>query len=151
MGFEAILMQILTIQRDSKHSNGNSNHSKGIRNQIRNNRKGFEDFESNFEPFERDSNHSNANSNHSKGIRSIRKQILTIWKGFVAFELKFELFNRVIPCQISTKKSLPPPIWTKIGSYTVLVQTLIHCEFQRSMLYGFRVRARRKNWFLGKF
>ena len=42
------------------------------------------------------------------------------------------------------KKSLPPPIWTKIGSYTVSVETLIHSEFQRSMLYGFRVRTRRK-------
>ena len=29
----------------------------------------------------------------------------------------------VIPCQINTKKSLPSPIWTKIGSYTVLVKT----------------------------
>ena len=50
----------------------------------------------------------------------------------------------VIPCQINTKKSLPPPIWTKIGSYTVSVETLIHSEFQRSILYGFRVRARQK-------
>jgi len=32
----------------------------------------------------------------------------------------------------------------KIGSYTVSVETLIHSEFHRSMLYGFRVRARRK-------
>ena len=40
------------------------------------------------------------------------------------------------------KKSLPPPIWMKIGSYTVSVETLIHSEFQHSMLYGFGVRAR---------
>ena len=52
--------------------------------------------------------------------------------------------HRVIPCQINTKKSLPPLICTKIGSYTVSVKTLIHSEFQCSMLYGFRVRARRK-------
>ena len=67
-------MQIRTIQRDSKHSNGNLNHSKGIRSlrmEIRTIRKGFEAFESKFESFERDSNHSNPNSNHSKGIRSI--------------------------------------------------------------------------------
>ena len=42
------------------------------------------------------------------------------------------------------KKSLPPLIWTKIGSYTVSVESLTHSEFQLSMLYGFRVRARRK-------
>jgi len=42
------------------------------------------------------------------------------------------------------KKTLPPRIWTKIGYYTVSVETLIHSEFQRSMLYGFRIRARRK-------
>ena len=55
-----------------------------------------------------------------------------------------EIEHWVIPCQINTKKSLPPPIRTKIGSYTVSVKTLIHSEFQCSMLYGFRVRARRK-------
>jgi len=38
----------------------------------------------------------------------------------------------------------------KIGSYTVSLETLIHSEFQRSMLYGFRVRET-KNEFLGKF
>ena len=32
----------------------------------------------------------------------------------------------------------------KIGSYKVSVEALIHSEFQRSMLYGFRVRARQK-------
>ena len=43
-----------------------------------------------FEPFERDLKHSNANSNHSKGIRRIRLQILTIRKGFEAFEFKIQ-------------------------------------------------------------
>ena len=64
-------------------------------------RKGFEAFEVKFEPFERDSKYLNVNSNHSKEIRSIRIQILTIWKGseamqiltiqkwFEAFECKF--------------------------------------------------------------
>ena len=37
---------------------------------------------------------SNANSNDSKGIRSIWMKILTIRKGFEAFENKFELFER---------------------------------------------------------
>ena len=57
--------------------------------QIRTIRKGFEAFESKFEPLERDSKHSNANSNHSKGIRSIWMQILTIWTTFEEFECKF--------------------------------------------------------------
>ena len=65
--------------------------------------------------------------------------------------INFFYFYRVIPCQINTKKSLSPPIWTKIGSYTVSVKTLIHSEFQRSSLYGLRVRARQKIDFLGKF
>ena len=51
--------------------------------------KGFEAFDSKFEPFEIDSKHSNACSNHSKGIWSIRMQILTIRKGFEEFECKF--------------------------------------------------------------
>ena len=57
-------MQIQTIRGDSKHSNENSNHFKGIRSvrmQIWN---GFEAFQSKFEPLEKDSKHSNANSNH---------------------------------------------------------------------------------------
>ena len=85
-------MQILAIERDSNHSNANSDHSKGIqsiRMQIRTFRKGFEAFECKFEPFERDLKHSNANSNHSKGIWSIWMQILNIRKGFEAFECKF--------------------------------------------------------------
>ena len=71
-------MQILTIrkgfeafERDSKHSNAKSNHSKEIRSfriQIQTIRKGFEVFETKFETFERDSKHSNAHSNHSKEI-----------------------------------------------------------------------------------
>ena len=39
----------------------------------------------------------------------------------------------------------------KIGSYTVSVETLIHSEFQRSMLYDFRVRARWKIDFYENF
>ena len=42
------------------------------------------------------------------------------------------------------KKILPPTDLNEIGSSTVLVKKLIHSEFQRSMLYDFRVRARRK-------
>ena len=69
-------MQILTIR---KH----------IQMQIRTFRKGFEGFESKFEPFKRNSKHSNGNFNHLKGIRSIQMQILTIQKGFEAFKCKF--------------------------------------------------------------
>ena len=50
----------------------------------------------------------------------------------------------VIPCQINTKKSLPSPISTKLGFYTVSVEILTHSEFQHSAMYGFRVRTRRK-------
>ena len=113
---------LLTFERDSKNTNANSNHLKGILNnpmQIRTIRKGFKAFEAKFEPFERDSNHSNAhsnnskgfeafeckfepfetdlkfskqNSNHSKGIWSIRMHIWIIQKGLEAFETKFESF-----------------------------------------------------------
>ena len=51
-------MQILTIEKDSKHSNANSNHSKGIqviRNQIWSIRTRFEAFECKFEPSKGDS------------------------------------------------------------------------------------------------
>ena len=95
---------------DLKHSNANSNHSKGIRTiqmQIRSITKGIEAFKSTLETLERDSNHSNVNSNHSKGmwsiqikfsnhlkgIRSIQMQILTIRKGFEVFKCKFEPFE----------------------------------------------------------
>ena len=80
------------FEKDSKHSNANSNHSKGIRSirmQIRTIQKGFEVFECKFEPFERDSKYSNANSNHSKGILSNQMQIRTIRNGYEAFECKF--------------------------------------------------------------
>ena len=78
-----IHIQIQTIWKDSKHSNVNSNHSKGSRIIW----KGFEGFKS---KFERDSKHSNENSNHSKGVRTIQFQIQTIWKGL---ECKFESFE----------------------------------------------------------
>ena len=40
-----------------------------------------------------DSNHLSANFNHSNQTRSIQMQILTISKGFEAFERKFEPFE----------------------------------------------------------
>ena len=62
---------LVAFKPNLKHLNANSNHSKGIRNmqmQIRTIQKGFEVFESKFDPLERD---SNTNSNHSKGIGTI--------------------------------------------------------------------------------
>ena len=70
-GFEAFECKFEPFEKDSKGSNANSNHSKGIRSiqlEILTIRKGFKAFECKFEPFERDSKHSNGNSNHSKGI-----------------------------------------------------------------------------------
>ena len=81
------------FERDLKHSNPSSNHSKRIRSiwikfepfetdsnhskgiwsiriQNRTPRKEFEAFECKFEPFKRDSKHLNANSNHSKGLEA---------------------------------------------------------------------------------
>ena len=61
--FEAFECTFKPFERDSKHSNGNLNHSKGIgsiRIQIQTIRKRFK--------------HSNSNSNYSKKIRSIRMQ-----------------------------------------------------------------------------
>ena len=52
-------------------------------------RKEFEALVSKFKPFERDSMLSNPIWNLSKGIQGIRIQILTIRKGFEAFECKF--------------------------------------------------------------
>ena len=95
-GLEAFEFKFEPFEKDSKHSNANSNHSKGIRSiqmQIRTIQKGFKAFECKFEPFEKnskdskiirsilikfetfesDSKHLNANSNDLKGKRSIRK------------------------------------------------------------------------------
>ena len=87
MEIRAIQMLIRTLfERDSKHSDPNSNHLKRIRSiriHILNIRKGLD-----------------ANSNHSKGIRSnqmqirttrkgIRMQVRSFLKGFEAFECKF--------------------------------------------------------------
>ena len=97
-------MQILTIQikfeafeSNSKHSNANSNHSKEIRsiwiqilmdlkhsNANSNHSNQIPSFERKFELFEWE-----LNGNHSNQIQSIRKQILTIWIKFEAFECKF--------------------------------------------------------------
>ena len=82
-----------TFERNSNHSNANSNHSKEIlanhSNEVRSSRMQtwtirttFKALECKFEPFERDSNHSNANSNRSNDIQTIWMQILTIQKGF---------------------------------------------------------------------
>ena len=93
--FKAIECKFEPFERDSKQSNENSNHSKGIltiRMQIRIIRTRFEAMEWKFKPFERNSNHSNelwsigkdlkqwnANWNHLKGILTIRMR-------FEAFE-----------------------------------------------------------------
>ena len=56
-GFEAFKFKFEPFERDLKHSNANSNHSKGIqsiRMQIQTIQKGFEAFEWKFESFERD-------------------------------------------------------------------------------------------------
>ena len=78
--FEAFECKFEPFERDSKHSNANSNPSK---------RTNLEAFECKFEPFERDSKHSNANSNYSNRIQIIQIQIRTTQKGFEAFEYKF--------------------------------------------------------------
>ena len=76
-------MQIRTIrkgfeafERDSLHSNPNSNHSKKTAKANWIHSKGIRSIgrqtltiQTELEPFERDSKHSNANSKHSKGIR----------------------------------------------------------------------------------
>ena len=83
-GFKAFECKFEPFERDLKHSNANSSHSKGfqsIRMQILSIRKGFEAFKTDskhskqirsirkrFEAFKTDLKHSNANSNHLKGI-----------------------------------------------------------------------------------
>ena len=100
-GFQAFKFKFEVFERDSKHSNANSKHSKvigSIRMQIRAIRKGFVAFKCKFEPFERVSKHSNeirairkgskylnANSNRLKGIGSIQMEMLTTRKVFEAF------------------------------------------------------------------
>ena len=67
-GFEAIECKFDQLERDVKHSNPISNHSKGIRSirmQILTIRKGFEPFECKFEALQ--------------WIRSIRIHIRTTW------------------------------------------------------------------------
>ena len=84
------------FERDSKHSNVNSNHSNGaqiIWTQIWTFRKRFGAFEYKFQSLQKDSKHSNPNSNFSKGIRSTQIQILTIRQAFKAFKCKFEPFE----------------------------------------------------------
>ena len=70
-GLEAFEFKFEPFERDSKHSNANSNNSKVIRiiwMQIQ---------------------------TIQKDIRNIRMQIRTIRKGFIAFECKFETFEEV--------------------------------------------------------
>ena len=79
-GFEAFEWKFEPLEKDLKNSNGNSNHSKGIRSirmeirtiqkivrsiriQIRTIRKGFEALKSKFDSFKRDLKLSNGNSN----------------------------------------------------------------------------------------
>ena len=64
-GFEAFEYKFELAEKESKDSNPNWNHSKGIWNtriQIWAIRKGFKAFESKFKRFERDSKHLNAGS-----------------------------------------------------------------------------------------
>ena len=80
-GFKAFESKFEPFETDLKHSNANSNNSKGfwrILIEIRAIWKGLE-------AFEWDSKHSNGNSKHSKVIGSFRMQIRTIRKGFEAF------------------------------------------------------------------
>ena len=56
-GFEAFEFQLQPFERDSKHSNANSNHSNGIRSiqmPIQNVRTGIEALECKFQQFEQD-------------------------------------------------------------------------------------------------
>ena len=75
----------------------------------------FELFEFTFECFESLSIGSNFNLNASNLFRIVRIWIRMLRIPIGSFHVKS-----------TQKKSLPPPIWTKIDSCTVLVQTLIH-------------------------
>ena len=74
--FEAFYWKFEPFERNSKHSNVNSNHSKEIRSIL------------NLQPFERDSKHSNAHSNHSKNIRSIRMSNSNHSKGIQSIQIQ---------------------------------------------------------------
>ena len=105
-GFEAFQCKLEPFEKDSKHSNPNSNHSKCFEtfeckfeqlergskhsNPNSNHSKGFKAFKCKIQTFEKDSKYSNPNSNHSKGIQSNRMQIRTNQRGFEAFNSKFE-------------------------------------------------------------
>ena len=106
--FDTFEFKFEPLKPNSKHSNGNSNFSKGIQsilmqkwnplNGIRTIQMHIESdshhLSSNFNyQVEQDSKRLNANSSYSKGIRSIWMQILTIWKKPEAFECKFEPFQ----------------------------------------------------------
>ena len=74
-GFESFECKFETFERDSKQSNPNLNHSKGIQivpMEIGMIEKGFKASESKLKRLQMDLKHSNANSNHSKGIRAFK-------------------------------------------------------------------------------
>ena len=128
-GFEDFKCNFEPFERDSKHLNANSIHSKGIRSiqlQVQSIRKGFEAFECKFEPFKRDSKHSNANSNNSKGFLSVQNGNSNHWKGNgsiwiqiwilqTRFECKFYPFER------NSKHSIANSIDSK-GIRSILMQ-----------------------------
>ena len=81
--FDTFVWKFYPFERDSKCSNANSNHSKGIQSismQIR--------------TFERDLKHLYTNSHPSNEIRSIRMLLLSIRTRFEALECIFEPFER---------------------------------------------------------
>ena len=76
-GFEAFECKFEPFERDSKYSNANSNHSKGIqsiRMPIRGIRIQILTIRNGFEALEAIERHLNGNSNNSNQIRSIRME-----------------------------------------------------------------------------
>ena len=91
--FKTFKCKFKPFERNSKQSNTNWNHSKGIltiRMQIRTIPTTFEAIECKFEPFTQDLKQSNANSNHSKGLLTIQLQIRM---RFEAIKCKCEPFE----------------------------------------------------------
>ena len=81
-----ISFELRTFEPNIKHLNVNSNHLKGIRNTQMHILAIEEILTIRMQIGEQNSKQSNANSNPSNEIRIIRTQILTIRKGFEAFE-----------------------------------------------------------------
>ena len=83
-GFEAFEWKFEPFEKDLKHSNANSNISKGIRSiriQIQTIRKGFEELRMQIRTIR-------------KGFEELRMQIRAIRKGFEAIEWKFKRFEK---------------------------------------------------------